>query len=29
MATLWDTTGTQVVKALAAERRHSGAVSSE
>jgi glucose-6-phosphate dehydrogenase assembly protein OpcA len=28
MATLWDTTGTHVVKALAAERRHSGAVSS-
>jgi glucose-6-phosphate dehydrogenase assembly protein OpcA len=28
MATLWDTTGTDVVKALAAERRHSGAVSS-
>ena len=28
MTTLWDTTGTQVVKALAAERRHAGAVSS-
>jgi glucose-6-phosphate dehydrogenase assembly protein OpcA len=28
MTTLWDTTGTEVVKALAAERRHSGAVSS-
>ncbi|HUR13437.1 MAG TPA: glucose-6-phosphate dehydrogenase assembly protein OpcA [Mycobacteriales bacterium] len=28
MTTLWDTSGTQVVKALAVERRHSGAVSS-
>ncbi len=28
MTTLWDTTGTQVVKALAAERRHAGSVSS-
>jgi glucose-6-phosphate dehydrogenase assembly protein OpcA len=28
VTTLWDTSGTQVVKALAAERRHSGAVSS-
>jgi glucose-6-phosphate dehydrogenase assembly protein OpcA len=28
VTTLWDTTGTQVVKALAAERRHAGAVSS-
>ena len=28
MTTLWDTTGTEVVKALSAERRHHGAVSS-
>ncbi len=28
MTTLWDTTGTDVVKALAAARRHAGAVSS-
>lgn len=28
MTTLWDTTGTRVVKALAAERRHAGSVSS-
>jgi glucose-6-phosphate dehydrogenase assembly protein OpcA len=28
MTTLWDTRGSEVVKALAAERRHSGAVSS-
>jgi glucose-6-phosphate dehydrogenase assembly protein OpcA len=28
MATLWDTTGSEVVRALAAERRHAGAVSS-
>lgn len=28
MTTLWDTTGTAVVKALAAERRHAGSVSS-
>ena len=28
MTTLWDTTGTDVVKALAAERRHAGAVAS-
>ena len=28
MTTLWDTTGSEVVKALAAERRHAGAVSS-
>ena len=28
MTTLWDTSGTEVVKALAAERRQAGAVSS-
>jgi glucose-6-phosphate dehydrogenase assembly protein OpcA len=28
MATLWDTSGSEVVRALAAERRHAGAVSS-
>ena len=28
MTTLWDTTGTAVVKALAAERRQHGSVSS-